>query len=148
MRWPPRRQSPRKAGSEVKRVRSGGQHLKPITKQAGDRKRRAIAATTQFYASARDASLPKRWRERLPTGAAYFGQHVAQLGEPDAQGWAIGCCPFHDDRERVLRVHIVGERAVWGCPSCNLRGDLVDFHERLRGLSFVPAVRDLLGLTP
>lgn len=90
--------------------------------------------------------LPRDWRERLPDAASYYAAIVAKLGRPNAQGWAQGCCPFHDDGEASLSVQLVGERGGWRCFANCGAGDLVSFHMRLRGLGFVDAVRDLVGV--
>lgn len=90
--------------------------------------------------------LPERWRDRLPDPAHYYAQHVAKLSRPNANGWAQGVCPFHDDHNASLSVQVAGERGHFKCFACGERGDMVTFHRNRTGLGFVPAVRDLLGL--
>ncbi|WP_147653995.1 CHC2 zinc finger domain-containing protein [Vulcaniibacterium gelatinicum] len=88
-------------------------------------------------------SLPRNWRDRLPDPAAYYGARVAKLGKPNAAGWAQGQCPFHDDRNASLSVHLSHARGGWRCTECG-GGDLIGFHLRITGLGFVEAVRDLV----
>lgn len=90
--------------------------------------------------------LPASWRSRLPTAAAYYAQHVRNLGEPTLDGWAQGTCPFHHDEGNGLSVHLAGERGHWRCNGPCGAGDMVGFHMRLAGLDFKAAVRDLVRL--
>lgn len=92
------------------------------------------------------AHIPDNWRDRLPHPASYYAQHVQKLGRPNAAGWAQGACPFHEDRNASLSVHVMGERGHWRCFASCGGGDLAGFHMRLRGLDFKAAVRDLIGL--
>lgn len=90
--------------------------------------------------------LPRDWRERLPDPAIFYAGCVAKLGKPNAQGWAQGCCPLHEDHAASLSVHVADPRGGWRCFAGCGAGDLVGFHMRLRGLGFVDAARDLLGV--
>lgn len=90
--------------------------------------------------------LPDYWRNRLPDPAHYYAQHVAKLGKPNGTGWAQGVCPFHDDHNASLSVHVEGERGHFKCFACGEHGDMVTFHRQRTGLDFVAAVRDLLGV--
>ncbi|MGO1073737.1 CHC2 zinc finger domain-containing protein [Lysobacter sp. CA199] len=93
----------------------------------------------------RAVRLPIRWRDRLPDPATYYAAHVASLGRATADGWARGCCPFHEDRNASLSVHVGDARGGWRCFTGCGHGDLVAFHCRLHGLDFIAAVRDLIG---
>lgn len=108
--------------------------------------REYLAAHRQLYGKPRADYLPDNWRSRLPDPVAYYPRHVHKLGKPNATGWGQGKCPFHDDREASLSVHLSGERGGWKCFAGCGHGDLVNFHQRLSGLPFKAAVRDLLGL--
>jgi DNA primase len=90
--------------------------------------------------------IPDNWRDRLPDPASYYAQHVAKLGKPNATGWAQGPCPFHEDRNASLSVHITSMKGPWRCFASCGGGDLVGFHMRRTGLDFKGAVRDLIGL--
>lgn len=89
-------------------------------------------------------ALPCDWQDRLPDPGSYYRRHVDELGRASSAGWAQGLCPFHDDHHPSLSVCVTG-RGQWQCHACGTHGDLVAFHERITGLAFVPAVRDLLG---
>ncbi len=60
----------------------------------------------------------------------------------------VGCCPFHDDSIPSLSVGGVADR--FRCFGCGAHGDVIDYVQRLHGLSFVEAVRSLTtdGVTP
>jgi hypothetical protein len=88
--------------------------------------------------------LPIRWRDRLPDPERYYRQHVARLGPANAQGWAQGVCPLHEDRHASLSVHVGHPRGGWRCFAGCGSGDMVSFHGRLTGKPFIEAVRDLL----
>jgi len=115
---------------------------------AADNHRDRTEATHAFYAGAREPSLPSNWRDRLPDPTLYYPAHVAGLSKPNATGWAHGACPLHDDRSESLSVHVSDARGGWHCDAGCGAGDLVAFHERLRGLSFKDAVADLLRWRP
>lgn len=70
-------------------------------------------------------------------------QIVQQSGvdlRPAGHGF-VGCCPFHDDSTPSLSVGGVPDRFT--CFGCGARGDVIDFVQKLQGLSFVEAVRSL-----
>jgi len=96
----------------------------------------------------RTPRLPKDWRSKLPDTLRYYAQHVAGLGRPNTEGWAQGRCPLHEDRHESLSVNVAGGRGGWRCFAGCGAGDLVSFHQRLRGLDFAAAVRDLIGWRP
>lgn len=98
-----------------------------------------------LYGDKRPARIPGNWRDRLPDPAAYYGQHVAKLGQPKANGYALGLCPFHDDHSPSFGVKLTGERGMWCCYAGCGKGDMVAFHQRLTDLDFKAAVRDLIG---
>lgn len=88
--------------------------------------------------------LPRNWRDRLPEPTSYYA-HVEKLGRPNASGWAQGLCPFHDDHDASLSVCLAYVRGHWRCFAGCGHGDMIAFHERRTGLSFVRAVADLIG---
>ncbi len=85
------------------------------------------------------------WRHRRPNPANYYAKHVQKLGHANASGWAQGICPFHDDHQKSLSVHVTDGHDGWLCFAGCGSGDLIDFHRRLRGLGFEAAIRDLIG---
>jgi len=56
-----------------------------------------------------------------------------------------GLCPFHDDMNPSFKVDPVKQR--FKCFGCNEAGDVVDFIQRLHGLTFKDALQ-YLGITP
>lgn len=92
--------------------------------------------------------LPNNWREQLPSPAHYYGLVVLNLGVPNALGHARGRCPFHSDEANSLTLHVGNSRGTWRCDAGCGGGDLIGFHQRLTGLAFKHAVRDLWGVTP
>lgn len=90
--------------------------------------------------------VPANWRDRLPDPLAYYGEHVPKLGNRNCTGWAQGRCPFHEDRDASFSVCLDGARGAWKCFAGCGHGDMVSFHMRLRAVTFVEAVRDLVGV--
>lgn len=92
--------------------------------------------------------LPSNWRERLLAPAVYYGSVVVNLSVPNTEGYARGRCPFHPDEANSLAIHVGDSRGAWRCEAGCGGGDLIGFHQRLTGLYFKAAVRDLLRVTP
>lgn len=88
--------------------------------------------------------LPDDWHLRLPDPATYYGQRIERLSKPNRSGWAQARCPFHDDTNASLSVNLTG-RGFFVCFACNVRGDMIDFHQRLTGMPFKGALRDMAG---
>ena len=118
----------------------------------GRRASDAIAGLRALYVrspgSGSSARLPANWRDRLPDPASYYADKVAKLGKRNGDGWAQGRCPFHEDRDASLSVNLAGLRGCWKCFAGCGQGDMVAFHMRLRGVQFVEAVRELVGVRP
>lgn len=121
----------------------------------GRRASDAIAGYRALYgrhnpsgSSARTLRAPANWRDRLPDPASYYADKVAKLGKRNGAGWAQGRCPFHEDRAASLSVNLAGLRGCWKCFAGCGQGDMVAFHMRLRGVQFVEAVRELVGVRP
>ena len=116
----------------------------------GRRSSDAISGLRALYGKANStgssARVPDNWRNRLPDPSTYYAQHVVKLGRPNQGGYAQGVCPFHDDHNASLSVHVTGERAHFRCFACGEKGDMVTFHRKRTGLDFAAAVRDLIGL--
>jgi hypothetical protein len=90
------------------------------------------------------ASVPKNWRDRMPDPAGYYAKAVANLSKPNALGWAQGACPFHEDKNASLSVHVTHERGGWRCFAGCGGGDLLGFHMKRTGQSFRDAVINLI----
>ena len=88
--------------------------------------------------------LPRNWRDRLPHPDTYYRAQVEKLGRANGGNWAQGKCPFHEDGEASLSVHMEG-RGHWKCFAGCGHGDLVAFAMRKTGRPFAEAVRDLIG---
>ena len=69
---------------------------------------------------------------------------VARYGiELRAAGRAlVGRCPFHPDRGRP-NLHVYPASSSWYCFRCAVGGDVIAFVERIVGLDFREAVREL-----
>ena len=100
------------------------------------------------YGKPTTSRLPSNWRDRLPEPAIYYATHIAKLSRPNATGWAQGTCPLHHDHNASLSVLVGSERGGWRCFAGCGGGDLLGFHMLLRGLGFIAAVRDLIGVRP
>jgi len=114
----------------------------------GHRFGHAMEIAGQLYGPSKRLSsrrLPGNWRDRLPDPPTYYGHYVEKLTKPNSAGYSQGCCPFHDDHNASLSVHATG-RGLWKCFASCGSGDIVDFHQRITGLPFADAVRDLIGL--
>ena len=79
-------------------------------------------------------------RRRLPMpGDYYAGEGVKLLGRG---AWRDALCPFHQDTNPSLRVHI--ETGAFRCMACGTRGgDVLAFHMRRYELGFIDAARSL-----
>jgi DNA primase len=79
-------------------------------------------------------------RDRLPDTSQYFeaaGLHLIGRGL-----WRSALCPFHDDTRPSFRVNT--RSGAYRCMSCGAKGgDVIEFHRRRHGLSFMQAARDL-----
>lgn len=107
---------------------------------------RAHAEATRAEATPVQPALPGNWRECLPNPAGYYKQRIESLTPANSAGWAQGRCPFHDDNVASISVQLDGARGNWRCFAGCGTGDMVEFHQRVTGLPFVSAVRDLLAL--
>jgi hypothetical protein len=122
--------------SETRKPRYGGNRSRASDHSSQGRQSKSSAA--------RAASLPNNWRDRLPDPASYYVGHVEKMSRPNATGWAQGQCPFHEDGNASLSVHVTDARGGWRCFAGCGGGDLVGFHMRRTGLAFRDAVADLL----
>ncbi len=128
---------------------SVGSVIRPIkTKPHAGRRGASVSANAGGGLRSNDTAVPQNWRVRLPDPLNYYSAHVERLGRSNASGYAQGRCPFHDDHNASLSVHVKGQRGGWRCFAGCGHGDLVAFHERLRGMHFAAAVRDLIGWRP
>ena len=79
-------------------------------------------------------------RSNLQPPATYYKKEEIKLtgrGE-----WRNALCPFHDDHNPSLRIHI--NTGGFKCMACGVHGgDVLAFHMRRHGLSFKQAAKDL-----
>jgi hypothetical protein len=131
---PPEKKKPRAGKLRVSDANSGLRALygKAETTRSG--------ATRNGWQS---PNLPRNWRDRLPDPGTYYAQHVGKLTRPNSSGYAQGRCPFHEDSNASLSVNLTG-KGGWKCFAGCGSGDLVSFHERLRGCDFKTAVAELV----
>lgn len=97
---------------------------------------------TPLSANTHAPRLPTNWRERLPLPGDYYPAEVDALGEPNLLGWAVGRCPLC--RKQQLSVQLIGDRGPWRCSSCAQGGDLIGFHQKIKGTTFAAAIADLI----
>ena len=65
-------------------------------------------------------------------------------GEPVRRGCELAVrCPLHEDSNPSLRIHPDGRR--WYCDPCGEGGDSIALYMKVRQLSFVDAVRELVA---
>ena len=57
-----------------------------------------------------------------------------------------GVCPFHEEREGSFTVY--GDTERWYCFGCGEGGDVLDFLQRIEGLSLPEAIRRLDAAPP
>ena len=79
-------------------------------------------------------------RTLLPNPATYYTAHGLKLtggGE-----WKNAVCPFHNDTRPSLRVRL--DTGGFRCMVCGAHGgDVLAYHQRITGLSFIRAAQDL-----
>ena len=56
--------------------------------------------------------------------------------------WREMVCPFHDDTSPSLRINT--QKGCFKCMACGAKGgDLIAFHQKITGRSFIEACKDL-----
>ncbi len=78
-------------------------------------------------------------KDRLPIPLEYYRARLHRLRVRGQ--WATARCPFHEDKNPSLSVSLTHGGFI--CFACGVKGDLLDFHQRLTGLSFVEAAKAL-----
>jgi DNA primase len=79
-------------------------------------------------------------RDRLPRPADYFDAAGIKLSAAGA--WRNALCPFHEDHHPSLRIRI--ETGAFRCMACGASGgDVLAFHMRRHGLTFIDAAKAL-----
>lgn len=122
---------------------TGADHIAKLRGLYGHPEATQSAPARKGWAS--NPSAPKDWRDRLPSAADYYQAHLKRLTRPSPDGWAQACCPFHEDRAASLSVNLSSEKGGWKCFAGCGSGDLISFHMKLKGLTFVQARAELVG---
>ena len=79
-------------------------------------------------------------RDRLPSPADYYRQQGLSL--KGGLEWKNAVCPFHKDTHPSLRVRI--DNGGFRCMVCGAHGgDVLAFHMKRYGLSFIAAAKNL-----
>ena len=79
-------------------------------------------------------------RDRLPRPVDYY--HAEGLNLSGGGEWKLGCCPFHPDTGRSLRVRL--DSGGFRCSVCGAHGgDVLAYHMRRHSLSFIAAAKAL-----
>ena len=65
--------------------------------------------------------------------------------EPDGREW-VGCCPLHNERTPSFTL-FAGKDGIWRfqCFGCGEHGDVIDFIEKVKGVSTAEAIKILGG---
>lgn len=75
---------------------------------------------------------------------SFYQSHIPSLkvnGRPEA----LGLCPFHDDHNASLSVNI--ESGLYRCFSCDAKGDVFTFYQKLKGVDFSTALKEIREMT-
>jgi len=79
-------------------------------------------------------------RDLLPDPAEFYSRELGTLKGCGA--WRDAVCPFHNDTKPSLRVKL--ETGAWHCFVCGEGGgDVLAFHRRKTGQSFIDACKSL-----
>src|SRR2546422_9591374 len=79
---------------------------------------------------------------------ALFRSHVKGMRPQNGDGEVTGLCPFHPDGSPSFSANLV--TGLFKCFACGESGDAFDFYQKLKGVDFPTAVRELgaqAGLT-
>lgn len=80
-------------------------------------------------------------RALLPSPYIYLNQ-IIKLAYKGNGEWVTAVCPFHDDTSPSLRINL--EKGAFCCMACGVKGgNVLDFHIKFTGLSFIKAAKDL-----
>jgi hypothetical protein len=82
------------------------------------------------------------FKDRLPDPKVYYRRELGSAIAREAKdGWVSARCCFHEDTRPSLSVNL--KHGGWCCFCGCGRGDLLSFHMKRHGLSFVAAAKDL-----
>ena len=118
---------------------------RPQTRERAGRTARQTRNDFTFGTEPTKSYVPRNWRERLCAPLNFYRKHVPELGATDADGMAKGRCPLCADRSGTLTIRVTHPRGHWHCDASCSEGDMIAFAQRLLGLTFSEAVRELMG---
>ncbi len=71
---------------------------------------------------------------------SFYSQLIPSLKE-NGRGAATGLCPFHEDRNPSFSLNL--ESGLFHCFGCGVGGDIFTFYQKLKGVSFQDALKDM-----
>ena len=75
-------------------------------------------------------------RSLLPSPQAYYGQYFTLKGSKP-----FVCCPFHHEKTASFQIYL--DTGRFYCFGCGEQGDIVAYHMKKHGYTFVEAVKHL-----
>ncbi|NQT56104.1 MAG: hypothetical protein HQ551_07735, partial [Desulfobacteraceae bacterium] len=78
--------------------------------------------------------------ERLDFLSFYRGE-IKNLGKQNGDGWCLGLCPLHNDKDPSLSVNI--QTGAFTCFGCKERGDIFSFYQKKYGCDFKESLVEL-----
>ncbi|MCP4374181.1 MAG: hypothetical protein GY797_39670, partial [Deltaproteobacteria bacterium] len=72
---------------------------------------------------------------------AFYQTHVESLNSNNGAAQGMGLCPFHDDHKPSFSVNYTD--GVFNCFACGVNGDIFDFYQKLRGVDFKTALKEI-----
>lgn len=117
--------------------------MKPFTKKAA----RSWAAQSRSYANSTTVRGGFHREYEKPDAAQYYSRVIQNLKRPNAEGWALGLCPFHDDKNPSLSVNLTNGAFKCFSAACDAHGsNVIAFHAKLYFYDdWYAARRDLVG---
>jgi len=70
----------------------------------------------------------------------FYCEYIPTLKEK-GNGQAMGICPFHQDTNPSLSVNL--EKGIFNCFACGIGGDVFDFYQKIRQVSFPTALKEI-----
>jgi hypothetical protein len=87
--------------------------------------------------------LVSRIKAGLPV-KAYASRFTELRSSDGGRGrWFVGRCPLPQHEDRNPSFWVDAKNNLWGCHGCGVRGDVINLHARLEGLTLQAAIKDL-----
>lgn len=101
---------------------------------------RALVAALRSSLSIRPVTASHFCRSLLPAAYGYYRMYFGDGMRVTGKGWLVRC-PFHNDRHPSASIYRDGG---FHCHACGVHcRDVLDFHQRVTGLSFKQAAQAL-----